>query len=100
MPKRPKKHRTGRISSPVSPLAPLETQRLGQGIAGLFLAFDLFWSGISGRYKDPWYDRVLHVVGGLLILGGFIGGAILLFWSIGSTSRRYPDLRIVPRQLV
>jgi hypothetical protein len=79
MPKWPKKHGTGRIWSPVSPVAPLETQRLGQGIAGLFVAFDLFWSGISGRYKDPWYDRVMHVVGGLLTLGAFIGGAVLLF---------------------
>ena len=50
----------------------------GQGIAGLFMAFDLFWSGISGKNKDAWYDRVLHVIGGLLILGAFIGGAILL----------------------
>jgi hypothetical protein len=79
MPKRPKKNRTGRIWSPVSPVAPPETQRVGQGIAGLFMAFDLFWSGISGKNKAAWYDRVLHVIGGLLILGLFIGGAILLF---------------------
>jgi len=42
------------------------------------MAFDLFWSGISGKNKDAWYDRALHVIGGLLILGAFIGGAILL----------------------
>jgi hypothetical protein len=35
--------------SPVSPLAPPEAQRVGQGIAGMFMAFDLFWSGISGK---------------------------------------------------
>src|SRR6266852_5753688 len=61
MPKRRKKNRTGGIWPPVSPLAPPETQRVGQGIAGLFSALDLFWSGISGKNKDAWYDRLLHV---------------------------------------
>ncbi len=79
MPKRPKKNRTGGMWPPVSPMAPLETQRVGQGLAGLFMAFDLYWSRLSGKNKDGWYDRVLHVIGGLLILGAFIGGAILLF---------------------
>ena len=51
---------------------------MGQGIAGLFMALDLFWSGISDKNKDAWYDRALHFIGGLLILGAFIGGAILL----------------------
>src|SRR5258708_7183332 len=47
MPKRRKKNRTSAIWSPVSPVAPLETQRVGQLTAGLFSAFDLFWSGIT-----------------------------------------------------
>jgi hypothetical protein len=51
---------------------------VGQGITGLFSAFDMFWSGISGK-KDAWYDRVLHVIGGLLILALFVGGSIILF---------------------
>jgi hypothetical protein len=46
--------------------------------AGLFSAFDLFWSGITGKYKEAWYDRALHVIGGLLILGAFVCGMILL----------------------
>ncbi len=79
MPKPRKKNRTGGIWPPVSPLAPPETQRVGQGIAGLFSALDLFWSGISGKNKDAWYDRLLHVIGGLLILGLVVGGAIMLF---------------------
>jgi len=78
MPKRRKKNRTSVIWSPVSPVAPLETQRVGQVTAGLFSAFDLFWSGITGKYKEAWYDRALHVIGGLLILGVFVGGMILL----------------------
>jgi hypothetical protein len=76
--KRRKKNRTGVMWSPVSPVAPLETQRVGQVTAGLLSAFDLFWSGITGKYKDAWYDRALHVIGGLLILGAFVGGMILL----------------------
>src|SRR6266478_8803609 len=72
MPKRRKKNRTSAIWSPVSPVAPLETQRVGQVTAGLFSAFDLFWSGITGKYKEAWYDRALHVIGGLLILGAFV----------------------------
>jgi len=82
MAKRGKK-RPGAICSPVSPLAPLESQRVGSGVAGFFAAFDLFWSGITGKDHDAWYDRVLHVVGGLLILGAFVGGAILLFLERG-----------------
>jgi hypothetical protein len=77
MPKR-RRNRTGGIWLPVSLFAPDETRRLGQGVTGLFSAFDLFWSGITGKRKDAWYDRVLHVIGGLLILGAFVGGAIVL----------------------
>jgi hypothetical protein len=78
MPKRIKKNRTSKIWSPVSPLAPSETQSVGRGMAGFFMAFDLFWSGITGKGGDAWYDRVLHVIGGLLVLAAFIGGMILL----------------------
>jgi hypothetical protein len=67
------------MRSSVSLWAPPETQRVGRGIAGLFGVFDLFGSGISGKNKDAWYDRVLHVIGGLLILGAFVAGAIMLF---------------------
>jgi hypothetical protein len=76
--KRLKKTRTSFRWSPVSPLAPPEAQRLGQGIAGVSLAFGLFWSGITGKGKDAWYDRILHVVGGVLLLGAFIGGIVAL----------------------
>ena len=54
---------------------------------------DMFWSGISGKYKEPWYDRVLHVVGGLLILGGFVAGAILLLLEQWKHECSSADLR-------
>jgi hypothetical protein len=83
MAKRQQKTHPGAIYSPVSPLAPLESQRVGWGVAGFFAAIDLFWSGVTGKNHDAWYDRVLHVVGGLLILGAFVGGLILLFLERG-----------------
>ena len=82
MSKRQKKNRTSLIASPVSPLAPPEAQSLGRGITGFLMALDLFWSGITGKYKDPWYDRVLHVVGGMLLVAAFVGGGIKLFLEL------------------
>jgi hypothetical protein len=79
MPKRRKKNRTSGVWMPISPMAPPETQRVGQGITGFFSAFDMLWSGLTGKYRDAWYDRVLHVIGGLLVLGAFVGGMILFF---------------------
>ncbi len=38
-----------------------------------------FSAARSGKNKDAWYDRLLHVIGGLLILGLLVGGAIMLF---------------------
>jgi hypothetical protein len=47
-------------------------------IGGLFLAWEMFWNGITGRSQEAWYDRILHVIGGLLFLGMLIGGFIFL----------------------
>jgi hypothetical protein len=54
--------------------APPQTQGIAMSVAGLFAAWEMFWSGITGKNHDAWYDRLLHVVGALLILGLFIGG--------------------------
>ena len=62
-------------------MAPPETQRIGWGLAGLFSVFDMFWSGISGKNRYAWYDRVLHVIGGLLIVGLFIFGVLQLVFD-------------------
>jgi uncharacterized membrane protein YjdF len=45
-------------------------------VAGLFATLEMFWSGITGKNRDAWYDRVLHVIGALLILGLLIGGLV------------------------
>jgi hypothetical protein len=55
-------------------MAPPETQGVGWNVAGLFATLEMFWSGITGKNGDAWYDRVLHVIGALLILALLVGG--------------------------
>jgi len=73
-----RRNRNGKSGAwfPVSPMAPPETQGVGRMVAGLFATLEMFWSGITGKNRDAWYDRVLHVIGALLILGLLIGGLV------------------------
>jgi hypothetical protein len=76
MAKRRNRNGKGGAWFPVSPIAPPETQGVGWFVVGLFGTFKMFWSGITGKDRDAWYDRVLHVIGALLILGLLIGGVV------------------------
>jgi hypothetical protein len=73
-----RRNRNGKSGAwfPVSPMAPPETQGVGRMVAGLSANLEMFWSGITGKNRDAWYDRVLHVIGALLILGLLIGGLV------------------------
>ena len=61
--------------------APSQTQGIAMSVAGLSAAWEMFWSGITGKNHDAWYDRLLHVIGALLIFGLFIGGLVLLVFG-------------------
>ena len=65
-------------------MAPPPTQGMAMSVAGISAAWEMFWSGITGKNHDAWYDRLLHVVGALLILGLFIeglAGVIFGWWK-------------------
>jgi hypothetical protein len=81
MSKRPKKHGAWFL---VSPMASPEAQGVGWSLTGLFATLEMFWSGISEKNRDAWYDRVLHVIGALLIFGLLIGGDTDGVWSVES----------------
>ena len=66
---------------PVSPMASPEAQGVGWGLTGLFATLEMFWSGISRKNRDAWYDRVLHVLGALLIFGLLIGGLVHIIFG-------------------
>lgn len=81
MSKRPKKNGRSGAWLPVSPMAPPESQGVRWGLTGLFATLEMFWSAISGKNRDAWYDRVLHVIGALLIFGLLIGGLIQMVFA-------------------
>lgn len=82
MPKRRKKSGRSGAWFPVSPMASPEAQGVGWSLRGLFATLEMFWSGISGKDRDAWYDRVLHVIGALLIFGLLIGGLVQIIFGL------------------
>jgi hypothetical protein len=67
---------------PVSPFAPLESQRVASGVLGFLGLFQMIKDGIRPGPRDPtkWYDRAIHVIGGTLIL--LLLGTGLVLWII------------------
>ena len=64
----------------VSPLAPPETQRAIWAVTAFTQFFTLLKEGISPSAFGPkaWYDRVIWVVGGFLLLAVFGGGMVMM----------------------
>jgi hypothetical protein len=69
------KKRVGYSGPPVSPLASPEAQHVGWGILGLWGLLGDFKRAFDPRSTEKWYDRVLHVIGALIVVG-------LLAWGL------------------
>jgi hypothetical protein len=76
-----KRRRNGNfISYRISPFLPMESQRAASGALGFLNLFQLIKNGIWPARGDNtrWYDRLIHVVGGTLILLTLGAGLVML----------------------
>src|SRR6266550_3036515 len=64
----------------VSPFLPMESQRVASGALGFVNLFQLIKNGIcpAPGNNTRWYDRLIHVVGGTLILLTLGAGLVML----------------------
>jgi hypothetical protein len=69
------KKKVGHAGPPVSPQSSPEAQGVGWGILGLWGLLGDFKRAFDPHSPEKWYDRVLHVIGALIVLG-------LLGWGL------------------